>query len=70
VELWSCGVLELWSCGVVELWIATASELKDRKYPGRAYCVYNRWLYLHCLHFMHLLVDNAITTHDEYNQLS
>jgi hypothetical protein len=55
---------------LAELWIATASELKDRKYPGWAYCVYNKTA-LSSLSTLHALVGgDAITAHDEYNQLS
>jgi hypothetical protein len=53
----------------MELLIATASELKDRKYPGWAYCVYNKAA-PSSLSTLHALVGgNNDISHDEYNQL-
>jgi hypothetical protein len=54
---------------LAELLIAAASELKDRKYPGWAYCVYNKTA-PSSLSTLHALVGgNNFISHDEYNQL-
>ncbi len=53
-----------------ELLIATASELNDRKHPGWAYCVYNKTAPSSNSTLYALVGGNAITTHDEYNQLN
>jgi hypothetical protein len=49
--------------------IATASKLKDRKYPGWVYCVYNKTA-PSSLSTLHALVGgNNDISRDEYNQL-
>jgi hypothetical protein len=54
---------------LAELLIATSSELKDRKHPGWAYCVYNR-MTPSSLSTLYLLVcGNGDVSHNEYNQL-
>ena len=55
---------------LAKLLIATTSELKDRKHPGWAYCVYNK-TDPSSLSTLHALVggDHDAISHGEYKKL-
>jgi hypothetical protein len=54
---------------LAELLIGTASELKERKHAGWAYCVYNKIAPSSLSALYALVGGNDFTSHDKYNQL-
>jgi hypothetical protein len=59
---------QIFQAALAELLIATVSEMKTRKYPGWAYCVYNK-TDPSSPSTLHALVGGDDTTsHDEFHQ--